>query len=344
MSKSKIIGVLVDREKIRCAAAKLECLILKLPFSYLGTQVGGTMSRVQAWNDVVDKVQTRLSKWKLNTLSIGGRLTLLKSVLGSIPLFHMSIFRVPLGVLRMLESTRSHFFNGHVPKSKKASWVKWNNVMASKEKGGLGVASLYALNRGMKLESTGLDSSFHRKPRGGIEQEQFDALADQIRDVILASTPDRWVWSLKKSGVFSVASIRKMIDDKRLPKVTTKTRWIKVVPIKVNVHAWKVKNDYLPTGFNISRRGIYIASIMCPFCSNGVETLSHLFFSCNLARTLTRRIIQWWDIFDEEFNAYEEWLSWIVNIRLPSKKNMMLEEPFIGVVFIVKPRLVGTSG
>nr|GEW50769.1 RNA-directed DNA polymerase, eukaryota [Tanacetum cinerariifolium] len=38
------------------------------------------------------------------------------------------------------------------------------------------------------------------------------------------------------------------------------------------------------------------------------------------------RIIQWWDISDEEFNAYEEWLSWIVNIRLPSKKKMTLED------------------
>nr|GEX36441.1 RNA-directed DNA polymerase, eukaryota [Tanacetum cinerariifolium] len=380
MSKSKINRVLVDREKIRCATAKLGCLILKLPFSYLGTQVGGTMSRVQAWNDVVDKV------------------------LGLIPIFHMSIFRVPLGVLRLQESTRSHFFNGHVPNSKKASWVKWNNVMASKEKGGLGVASLYAMNRedgkvgkvdhsgsrscwldivheinvlekqgiklldhmkvklgnrdkvifledtwngdktfkdlypriyaleSLKLVSVGmklsLDSSFRRKPRGGIEQEQFDALADHIRDVILAPTPDIWVWSLEKSGVFSFASIRKMIDDKSLSEVATKTRWIKVVPIKVNVYAWKVKNDYLLTRFNISRCGIDIASIMCPFCSNGVETSSHLFFSCNLARTLTRRIIQWWDISDEEFNAYEEWFSWIVNIRLPSKKKMMLEGIF----------------
>nr|GFC63346.1 RNA-directed DNA polymerase, eukaryota, reverse transcriptase zinc-binding domain protein [Tanacetum cinerariifolium] len=65
--------------------------------------------------------------------------------------------------------------------------------------------SLKLASIGMKLEFTSLDYSFHRKPRGSIEQEQFDALADQIRDVILAPTPDRWVWSLEKSGVFSVA-------------------------------------------------------------------------------------------------------------------------------------------
>nr|GFB23301.1 hypothetical protein [Tanacetum cinerariifolium] len=33
--------------------------------------------------------------------------------------------------------------------SNKAVWVKWNNVLASKEKGGLGVSSLYALNKAL---------------------------------------------------------------------------------------------------------------------------------------------------------------------------------------------------
>nr|GFC20977.1 hypothetical protein [Tanacetum cinerariifolium] len=80
------------------------------------------MSQIQAWEEVVERVKSRLSKWKMKTLSIGGRLTLLKSVLGSMSIFHMSIFKVPLGVLRKLESIRSHFFNGHDPNCNKASW------------------------------------------------------------------------------------------------------------------------------------------------------------------------------------------------------------------------------
>ncbi|GJV91699.1 ALP1-like protein [Tanacetum coccineum] len=40
-----------------------------------------------------------------------------------------------------------------------------------------------------------------------------------------------------KGRDFSVASVRKAIDDKLLPDVDSKTRWIKYVPIKVNVHA-----------------------------------------------------------------------------------------------------------
>ncbi|GKB33610.1 hypothetical protein Tco_0873011 [Tanacetum coccineum] len=56
-----------------------------------------------------------------------------------------------------LESIRSHFFNGHDPNSKRTSWVKWKNVLASKEKGGLGVSSLYALNRGLMFNNGGVE-------------------------------------------------------------------------------------------------------------------------------------------------------------------------------------------
>ncbi|GKB03400.1 RNA-directed DNA polymerase, eukaryota, reverse transcriptase zinc-binding domain protein, partial [Tanacetum coccineum] len=318
MNKSKLMGVLVDDEKVKQAASKLGCLILKPPFSYLGSKVGGSMHRIQAWNEVVDRVYARLSKWKMKTLSIGGRLTLLKSVLGSMPIYHMSIFRVPMSVLRRLESIRSHFFNGHDPNSKRTSWVKWKNVLASKEKGGLGVSSLYALNRGLMFkwvwrfftQNTSLWSrvikAIHGED-GKVGKQVKSAFPSYWMDIVheinvlknqginllncmqmklgngdkTAFWEDIWIGhivlkdlypriyaletckfvkilngSLENTGDFSVASVRKMLDDKMLPDVTTKTWWIKLVPIKVNVHAWKVKIDSLPTRFNISRKDI----------------------------------------------------------------------------------------
>ncbi|GKC71592.1 hypothetical protein Tco_1117475, partial [Tanacetum coccineum] len=67
MCKSKIMGVNVGDEKVKSAASKLGCLILNTTFSYLGTKVGGNMSRVQAWTEVVDKVKSRLSNWKMKS-------------------------------------------------------------------------------------------------------------------------------------------------------------------------------------------------------------------------------------------------------------------------------------
>ncbi|GJZ64276.1 RNA-directed DNA polymerase, eukaryota, reverse transcriptase zinc-binding domain protein [Tanacetum coccineum] len=152
MSKSKLMGIYVDADKVAQAARKIGCVTLKTPFTYLGSKVGGHMSRIQSWNETIEAMASRLSKWKMKTLSIGGRLTLLKSVLGSMPIYHMSIFKVPMKILQRMESIRSHFFNGSDPLAKKPTWVKWTNVLASKEKGGLGISSLYALNRALMFK------------------------------------------------------------------------------------------------------------------------------------------------------------------------------------------------
>nr|GFC17288.1 RNA-directed DNA polymerase, eukaryota [Tanacetum cinerariifolium] len=106
----------------------------------------------------------------------------------------------------------------------------------------------------MKLADQTLAASLRRKPRGGIEDAQFTELLDLMQTVTLTPISDSWIWTLEGSGDFSVASIRTEIDNKRLKAVNSKTKWIKSVPVKVNVHAWKVKLDALPTRLNISRR------------------------------------------------------------------------------------------
>nr|GEX84239.1 RNA-directed DNA polymerase, eukaryota, reverse transcriptase zinc-binding domain protein [Tanacetum cinerariifolium] len=340
MNKSKLMGIKVDMAKVDRAAQKIGCMTFRSPFSYLGIKVGGSMSRTNSWDEIVNKLLMRLSKWKMKTLSIGGRLTLIKSVLGSTPIYYMSMFKVPMQVFKKIESIRCHFFNGVEYNVKKPMLVKWNNVLASKEKGGLGVSSFYALNRALmfkwvwrfrnqdsslwarvikvvhgengklcvhlvrycsrcgsdkelrvysletvkniyvasKLSHEDMGSSLRRSPRGGAEQAQFSDMCAIVEGTFIAVMRDRWVWTLDGSGEFSVASVRRLLDDSLLPEVSSKTRWINAVPIKVNVHAWKVSLDCLPTRINISRRGIEIDSILCPNCGKAAESTSHIFF------------------------------------------------------------------
>ncbi|GJY56817.1 hypothetical protein Tco_0455932 [Tanacetum coccineum] len=94
------------------------------------------MSRISAWDDVVAKLSSRLSRWKLKTLSIG-RLTLIKYMLSSLPLYYMSSFKVPKGVLSKMESIRMNFFNGVENAEKKMYLISWNKFLASKQNGGL---------------------------------------------------------------------------------------------------------------------------------------------------------------------------------------------------------------
>ncbi|GJT21340.1 hypothetical protein Tco_0891277 [Tanacetum coccineum] len=70
-------------------------------------------------------------------------------------------------------------------------------------------------------------------PRSGVEQDQLTDLTTYVEGVVLGVTPDRWYWTLDGSGEFSVASARKVIDDNRIPEVSTQTRWIKAVATRL---------------------------------------------------------------------------------------------------------------
>lgn len=43
------------------------------------------------WQFLIDKIESRLTNWKYQLLSIEGRLTLVNSVLSAIPLYTLSV-------------------------------------------------------------------------------------------------------------------------------------------------------------------------------------------------------------------------------------------------------------
>ncbi|PWA59083.1 RNA-directed DNA polymerase, eukaryota, Reverse transcriptase zinc-binding domain protein [Artemisia annua] len=70
-----------DTEEVESVATSLGCSYGTLPFMYLGLPVGKKMHFCEGWGDVVNRLRNRLSAWKAKSLSVGGRLTLIKSIL-----------------------------------------------------------------------------------------------------------------------------------------------------------------------------------------------------------------------------------------------------------------------
>nr|GEV79104.1 hypothetical protein [Tanacetum cinerariifolium] len=136
--KSQLLGVGIPYQVVQHAAYSIGFSIMQNQFRYLGVTIGDRMTRIKVWENVIAKLRSRLSKWKVKTLFIGGRLTLLKSILGASPIYSMSIFKVPCGVLKIMEAIRSRFFNGIGQKDSKITWIAWNKALASKKRGGLG--------------------------------------------------------------------------------------------------------------------------------------------------------------------------------------------------------------
>ncbi|GJV42590.1 putative RNA-directed DNA polymerase, eukaryota, reverse transcriptase zinc-binding domain protein [Tanacetum coccineum] len=150
--KSNVYGVGVSSNEVEFMASYTGWETGFFPFTYLGLPIGSNMNRTANWQPLIDCFKARLSSWKDNLLSIGGRLSLIKSVLGSLGNYYLSIFKVPETVVKSLESLRASFFWGSFEDSKKLAWVKWSNILASLDKEGLGVGSLKAFNMSLLLK------------------------------------------------------------------------------------------------------------------------------------------------------------------------------------------------
>ena len=80
------------------------CGANKFPFIYLGLPVGENMSRIKSWDRLIAKFKKKMAPWKVQALSIGGRATLIKSILGGLGIYYLSLFVMPVSVAKKLEA------------------------------------------------------------------------------------------------------------------------------------------------------------------------------------------------------------------------------------------------
>ena len=148
LDKSMVIPV-GEVEGVLEMAAEIGCRVGQLPTVYLGLPLGAPNRASSVWDGVEEKMRRRLALWKHQYLSKGGRITLIKSTLASIPLYQMSVFRMPKSMARRIEKLQRDFLWGGANGGNKAHLVKWEVVCADKEKGGLGLRKLACLNKAL---------------------------------------------------------------------------------------------------------------------------------------------------------------------------------------------------
>lgn len=76
--KSIVSGVGIDNSLIASIGRLLRCRVGTTAFTYLGIPVGVSMNLIKSWKPLVDKVAKRLNTWYEKSLSMGGRITLIK--------------------------------------------------------------------------------------------------------------------------------------------------------------------------------------------------------------------------------------------------------------------------
>jgi hypothetical protein len=73
------------------------------PFKYLGIPMHYKRLNNKDWAMIEERIEKKLSSWKEKYLSVGGRLVLINSVLNDLPMFMLSIFEIPKGVLEKID-------------------------------------------------------------------------------------------------------------------------------------------------------------------------------------------------------------------------------------------------
>ncbi|RVW19306.1 LINE-1 reverse transcriptase-like [Vitis vinifera] len=146
LAKSELIPV-GDVEEIEEMAVELGCRVGSLPNVYLGLPLGVPHKASSMWDGVEEKMRRRLALWKRQYISKGGRVTLIKSTLASMPIYQLSLFRMPKMVARRLEKLQRDFLWGGGSLERKVHLINWEVVCAQKEKGGLGIRRIALLNK-----------------------------------------------------------------------------------------------------------------------------------------------------------------------------------------------------
>ncbi|KAF5812274.1 putative RNA-directed DNA polymerase [Helianthus annuus] len=146
LAKSNLFGVGIDTGELDSMAEIIGCQAKSFPFRYLGLTVGANMNRPANWKPVYDIVEARLAKWKAAMLSMGGRVTLIKSVLESLPTYFFSLYKAPVQVIKDIEAKIRNFLWGGDQNNRKIHWAAWDRVACPTDKGGLGLSRLKNIN------------------------------------------------------------------------------------------------------------------------------------------------------------------------------------------------------
>ncbi|GKA45607.1 RNA-directed DNA polymerase, eukaryota, reverse transcriptase zinc-binding domain protein [Tanacetum coccineum] len=268
--KSSIYGIGVASDDVQIMAANTGCSAGTLPLPYLGLPISSNMSFIVNWKPLVDKFHLKLS----NLLSYGGRLTLIKAVLGSlVTLLLLLGFHMDVNINKALHGNEGRLCISN------GQW-SWN----------------------WSRDNIGIHNSSY-----------LNNLFEEISHIEVRDNADKCFWSLDPNGSFSVADLHRLIDDHTLPSLGIKTTWDKSLPRKVNIFIWRLKLNRLPLRLNLSSRGIEISEISCPFCNGNVESNTHIFYECTFPKEIWRTTRRWCEDSFPLFDFNDHWIDWLIS-------------------------------
>lgn len=130
----------------------MACEVGSLPTANLDLALGAKNKALEIWDGVIDRCVKRLSKWKTQYLSLGGRVVLVNSVGFSSNLCDIPFPFISQGGKKVGHSQKEF----HLTRKQKAiHLVNWKTAISSKAHGGSGIRNLRKRNDSLLLSGCG---------------------------------------------------------------------------------------------------------------------------------------------------------------------------------------------
>ena len=241
---------------------------MKTPFKHLNLLVGGCHKRSKFWEEVVEKVRKRLSKWKCKFISMASRLYLIKLVLFALPLFFLSLYKIPVMVKKEIVRLYRNFLWGWGLKGRKIAWASWKKVCQSKESGGLGMIDIRRFNiallgkwmRRLGYEKTGLWKEVIDSKYGGWRdlRSQRKSSYDSLwwRDLKEVWSLDEWKYKFEDTFSWEVGNGRevRLWEDKWVGNTNLKDAFLRLYTIYSSIWHAGDRSKNLEWNWNIEWR------------------------------------------------------------------------------------------
>ena len=223
---------------------------------YLGMPIIHDKVSSSTYNFVLEKMETRLSNWKVNMLSFAARQTLVSSVLSAMPSYAMQTVPLPSGMCDRIDKCCRNFLWGNSSSGRKIHAISWERVCSGKEFGGLGIRKAKYQNKAY-MSKLGW-ALISRRDSLWVQflREKYKGGADLIPEVkkrrVESSTWKgiRCNWNTVKEGIaWRVVNGREISfwEDSWVPHLG-KLSALTLLAIPEDIKNWKVADVLSPSG------------------------------------------------------------------------------------------------
>nr|XP_025616682.1 uncharacterized protein LOC112708985 [Arachis hypogaea] len=280
--KLNMISVNCEQDWVDHVCDLLGCKQAALPMRYLGIFLGANPQLVKTWKPIIDKVEEKLSLLKAKVLNKAGKLVLIKSVLNSLLIYYLSLYKMPKAVADKLIALQRRFM-----------WCKGDGI---EKGGGLGVgdavlqntallfkwwwrfsAKDYPLWKKIVCSCNNLNPAVtlvNQKPPWRRELFQWELelvhqFHERLRPVQLLNG--------KEDKVLQSETLSDEITSYNF----TSAIWRGVVPPRIEFFYWFMLVGRVNTKERLSRLGVISHNDnICVLCKKEVESVQHLFILC----------------------------------------------------------------